>query len=366
MRRQGLPGILILIFLLCAGCSTQITKPAGALFKVDDKSNEAPDGFGLMNEFMKARLDAKASGSTPAQVLTFVDRGVSLSNAYCNAYLDLLNSSDQQTSIWQDAINILGAGAIAIAGLNGSSSESLGKAAAGLTAGNALFESYRANVLLAPANAITKKVKEYRDTQADIIRADKTMNYDVAVGSLLQYHDTCSPKEIRQLVADSLAAVAYVAPADPEIPPEKRAEADQLRRSIFQAIHGSPGMYSDEFYFRIYAVVTHADMLTQAPYSEYIAQPPVKVVKDELDKLQKAGETVARYNQAMIELQRLADLLNFDKKIQAAVEDAEDRKAFIAAPSDQKDAVRKAQAARKRLNAPANSGFVRPVIVSKQ
>lgn len=366
MKRQGVPGLLVLMSVLCAGCSTQLTKPAGALFKVEDTKTTAADGFGLMNEFMNARQEAKGSPSTPAKVLTFVDRGVSLSNAYCNASLDLLNSSDQQTSIWQDAINILGAGAIAIAGLNGSSSESLGKAAAGLTAGNALFESYRANVLLAPANAITKKVKEYRDTQADIIRADKTLNYDVAVGSLLQYHDTCSPKEIRQLVADSLAAVAYVAPADPEIPPEKRAEADQLRRSIFQAIHASPGTYSDEFYFRVYAVVTHADMLAQAPYSEYIAQPSVKVVKDELDTLQKASETLARYNQAVVDLQRLADLLNFDKKLQSAIEDAEDRKELVATPADQKEAVRNAQVARKRLNAPVSSGFVRPLIVSKQ
>ena len=74
-------GILVLVSLSFVGCSTQLTKPAGVLFKVDDDTTTARDGFGLMNEFAMARMvgeNANVKRFTTNVALGVVKRGLTI------------------------------------------------------------------------------------------------------------------------------------------------------------------------------------------------------------------------------------------------------------------------------------------------
>ncbi len=360
---RALSLITLLSASLIAGCSGgSLLKPNSEIIPIDSSTtNEDEKKTGLKDEFEVARSKAKRD---KAAVPSFVEGGISLSDAHCNVFLDRLNSTDQQTSIWQDALNILGAGAIAIAGLNGSSSESLGKAAAGIAAGNAMFESYRANILLAPANAITTKVKEYRETQATMLRTESMdVTYDRAVGWLLHYHDTCSPKAIRQLVADSLAAVAYVPPKRPDLPPAERAEAEQLKSRISQALNGITGAYSDDFYYRLYVVLNNQDKIANEPFKTYAAIPGVASANKTLEDLSESS--AGQYRVATLALERLAEILQFDARLQTELREAEDAENLKKAPVADKPAIQKLIDNRQQLERVPTSNTLRPQIVAQ-
>lgn len=264
-----------------------------------------------------AVLKAAGGGATAFPI----DAGIAYSDGVCNDFLNALNKADQNSGIAKDATTLVGTGLIAIAGFNGASAESLGKGAAGLTASSGLFDSFRARILLAPASDIGKKVQEYRQVKADLIREAAFLSGDRQVTALLEYHDTCSPRFIRALVSEALAAVAYEAPTLPDpVNAVARAAAEQAKSELHFAVEAETGSYSDDLLRKAYAVLLKPEYASSKPVSEYGTLHDVKVLTEMIQKLESDDVTKPRYRKSILLLKQIGDTLGFDANLAAAIE----------------------------------------------
>ena len=262
-------------------------------------------------------LKAAGGGATAFPI----DAGIAYSDGVCNDFLNALNKADQNSGIAKDATTLVGTGLIAIAGFNGASAESLGKGAAGLTASNGLFDSFRAKILLAPASDIGKKVQEYRQVKADLIREAAFLSGDRQLTALLEYHDTCSPRFIRALVSEALAAVAYAAPTLPDpVNAVARAAAEQAKSELHFAVVEKPGSYSDDLLRKAYAVLLKPEYASSQPVSAYATLRDVKELVGMINELEPKADTKARYRESILLLKQIGDTLGFDANLAAAIE----------------------------------------------
>ena len=332
MDRKNCLGLLAGIAVGLQGCATNLPKP------------EPLGTEKVLEERLKAGLESGSApevlGIAPAELL---EQGLNLSDHYCQEFLQQLDELDRGTGLVKDGLTAGAATGAAFAGINGASSESLGKISAGLVGLLAVFNSYDVNILLAPAHEIGRKLKEGRTLQATSIRTTPPSTVDQVLGVLTTYHASCSPIAIRDMVATSLQNSKYVGAAPGGLTAIERLEIETLEASLYREINDVLGSYTDNQVRSLYAVtLLPASVKVSKSVAEIVALPDATLLGSKLTKL-NGGTTEARYNAALDILAKLAEKLKVPEYFENLVS--------LDKAQEEVDRLKNERAARQRIEA---------------
>lgn len=180
------------------------------------------------NRFNDVELIARKPGATQANLTTYAQAGITLSDSACTGWLQTLAYSERNSNFFKDILNIVGNVILGVAGVNGANPASLAKGSLGLAAGNATIEAYQNEVILGTISDIQAKLEEGRRTSAAYFVQHVPDNYDETKRRLAEYHGSCTPGTVKTLLKTSLAAVKYVAPDTTLAGPVGKMKSDIL------------------------------------------------------------------------------------------------------------------------------------------
>lgn len=228
-------------------------------------------------------------GTYEKELGAYARAGINLSDIACDVWLGQLGRTERVASLQKDIINIVGNALIGIAGINGANPHSLAKAALGLSAANASTDAFVNVVIMGVISDIQTKLKEVRKISASTLRVNVADNFDDTKSMLLEYHSSCSPTGIKQLLKDSLSAAKFVPPDTKLTEQSIAARIASLKSRLTDALHGSKqsSVLSDDDLYALY-------ILSNTPSennSSYIATLRTTRANELLKRLADTGET---------------------------------------------------------------------------
>jgi hypothetical protein len=194
--------------------------------------------------------EAAAQNNDPAAIAKYVQSGLTMSNISCDMWLVSLGRTDRDTSFFKDVLNIVGNLILGISGINGANPGSLARGNLFLGAANAGVDAYRNEFLMGVISDIEVKIKSGRKLAEQALLDDMPRDVEIAKRRLLEYHDTCTPTAIKDLLKTSLAQVAYQRPDTSLTNPLNDARASVLASQISVALYpGNPAaIVADDLY----------------------------------------------------------------------------------------------------------------------
>lgn len=203
LRWMLIPAVLVGSLLL-AGCAGIRSTP---------QYGPSQDNIVNLDE-VAARFQAAKNNAltSSAAIPEYLDAGASLSNTACDIWLDQLGHAERNTNLGRDLMNVVGTLILGISGINGADSTSLARGALILTGANAVFDVYRADILMGSIDQIAGKVREDRIVAERSLLGSPNITYDAATRRIMEYHKLCSAERIKTLLNTSLAAAKFAPP----------------------------------------------------------------------------------------------------------------------------------------------------------
>ena len=167
-----------------------------------------------IDDFIEAAVDARVTseysfpgtmiGSKDERIKTFVERGINLSNQLCIVWFEALRIEQKKIDHQQGLFVTAASGLTTVFGILNLSTDILTGMAAGTTAGNALFDNYRAAFLFSPDLYLIKdKVNELQKQSVTQLNQTNFESYDDARNALLSHDAICSGQTVEKIINDS-------------------------------------------------------------------------------------------------------------------------------------------------------------------
>lgn len=272
--------VLIVLFALTGCANTFVGKKAARTQKMMKPQElviaqfiEHANAFELEYKCMLARhlsdKDTPPSCASGDSLELYMNAGITLSDLACTNWLNYLEREDARVSYAKDIFNIVGNLIAGIAGVNGSSSESLAKGSFLLSAGNAGIDSYKANFFLGVIPDIKIKMTEKRRILQEQIE-NEVHDYEdffVAQRILNEYHDSCSRSSISNLLSTSLQNSKYEYKPATYVSSQDRIRSTLKNEQLYELIYpGVSGSFSNETLYGLYvAKIVKPDGHTASP-----------------------------------------------------------------------------------------------------
>ncbi|SFV17178.1 hypothetical protein SAMN05216552_106020 [Pseudoduganella namucuonensis] len=289
-------------------------------------------------------------GSYEKELGAYARAGINLSDIACDAWLGQLGRTERVTSLQKDIMNIVGNALIGFAGINGASPSSLAKGALGLSAANASTDAFVNTVVMGTISDIQTKLKEVRKISAATLRVNVADNFDDTKSMLIEYHSSCSPTGIKQLLKDSLKAAKFVPPDTKLTEQTISARIASLKSRLTDSLYGGKQSFvtSDDDLYALYILSNTPSEDT----SPYIATLRTTNAVNLLKKLSNTGDAGPAW------LAEIATGLHFKER---AVRES----AAYKVAADVAEASAKAAAAAKASVTIQEAAAVQPAVLAK-
>ncbi|SFD34693.1 hypothetical protein [Pseudoalteromonas denitrificans] len=167
----------------------------------------------------------------------YLQRGMSLSRAACDNYLDSLTSKDKNHN-WMKGqfltATVLGTGMLV---LNKASTESIEKLVLGTAFVTSSMDLYQNYYLLGPGGvSVAKLVRRAMDSAKHVIDSTPGSDFDTVHNQLKSYSAICSSSEIDIMVSASVEAAKVTAVVEPEKQTSETHKSLQVIAEMFNKI----------------------------------------------------------------------------------------------------------------------------------
>jgi hypothetical protein len=284
-----------------------------------------------IDDFHTKETTAKLNDSVA--VTRYVQSGMTMSNIACDMWLVSLGRTDRDTTFFKDILNIVGNLILGISGINGAASSSLARGNLFLGAANAGVDAYRSDFLMGVISDIEVKIKSGRAIAEQTLLDNMPGDVDIAKRRLLEYHDTCTPTAIKQLLKTSLQNVAYARPDTSLTDPVKEARASVMASDLTEQIYPGSGVAatisSDDLYRLWVAKIGAPADTTSTIVANYKKASDIVKLDNDFKLKDKEGHLT-------MVLKQIGELRNYPKRLRGELDKEADAR--------HDDQVQKAQA----------------------
>ena len=321
-----------------------------------------------IDDFVESAVDARessafdfppagSSGTKPERITIFVERGIALSNQLCIAWFEALRAEQRKIDNYQGVFVTAASGLTTMFGILNLSTDLLTGAAAGTTAGNALFDNYRAAFLFSPDLILIKeKVDELRTQSVTQLTQTNFESYEQARDALLSHDAICSGQTVERIINDSarISEFKFDPPGGPS--GEDMKEVGALAKDIAGLI-GLPVVkdLTTTQLNQLYTVYFYFAGLSDEQIKGFLKESLISDLYKKIEADRKISGTADNFKEIISKLQRIGNILNLQADAEQARLDfekkealEEEKKKAEAAKKEAEDAQKKAEAAKTK------------------